>query len=251
MSTWVLTVYGALGDALPDGVADKWEAVLKGERARILSHLLTKIPNESAFLDKLADASSDRYEGFLGTVGSDWNADEIEMKQRVKLARKYLDWDAGIDEAFKVGGTFEANVTAKKGKTEAMRYPIGLVGKKSTDRWRCGSLLALALGGDTRIERYITSPDTLAGDIEVALASPYNIYDRPFVVANVVKYGVLAKLADVLTDKTLRDACITTLNTNLDIVEGHKVTDSTLTLTASWDGTYNHIKIVADYTAPA
>lgn len=250
MSTWVLTVYGALEGSLPADVADKWEAVLKGERARILSHLLTKIPNETAFKNKLADASSDRYEQFLATVGADWDVDEILMKQRAKLARKYSDWDTGIDEAFKVGGVFELNVTAKKGKLEALRYPLGLVGKKSNDRWRCGALLALALGGDTRIARYITSPDVLAGTIQVALGSPYNIYDRPMIVASVVKYGTLAKFADEAGDMTVRNACITALDAICTIVEGHKVGGSTLAITPTWDGTYNHVKIVADYTAP-
>lgn len=250
MSTWVLTVYGALPEALPSGMADEWEATLKAERVRILSGLLTKIPNETEYLNKLADASSDRYEGFLATVGAFWDADLIKLKQRIKLARKYTDWDTGIDTAFAPDGTFEKNVTSKKGKLEAARYTIGVVGMKSQDRWRFASLLALALSGDTRIARYITSPDTLAGTIEVALNPPYNRLDLPFVVATCVQKAVMAKYADVLVDKTLRNAQVTELNTNLNIIEGHKVTDSTLTLTASWDATYNHVKIIADYIAP-
>jgi len=250
-STWVLTVYGNLADSLPTDVQAKWHDVSKAERARILSHLLTKIPNVTAFQDKLADASSDRYESFLGSVGGDWNKDEILMKQRVKLNRKYADWDSGVDSAFAVDGAFEKGVDNKQGKLEALRYPMGLVGKKSTDRWRCGSLVALALGGDTRIARYITSPDTLAGTIEVALKSPYNVYDRPLVVASIVKYGTLAKFADEADDTTVRDACVTALDTIMTEVEGHKVTDSTLAITPSWDDTYNHLKVIVDYTKPA
>jgi len=250
MSTWVLTVYGALPDALPTGMADEWEATLKGERARILTGLLTKIPDEANFLNRLADASSDVYELFGAGIPAPWDKNNILTKQRVKLARKYADWDTGIDNAFKVGGTFETNVTAKKGKLEAARYTIGVVGNRSADRWRFASLLALALGGDTRIARYITSPDTLAGTIEVALNAPYNKFDRPFIVATCVKHAIMAKYCDVFTDKTLRDAEITALNTDLNIIEGHKVSGSTLVLTASWDGTYNHVKIIADYTKP-
>jgi len=250
MSTWVLTVYGALADTLPTGVADEWETTLKAERARILSGLLTKIPNETEYKDKLADASSDRYAEFLATVGTFWNADYIKLKQRLKLFRKYSAWDTGIDSAFAVGGTFETQVTAKKGKTEAMRYPLGVVGMKSQDRWRLASLLALALSGDTRIARYITSPDTLAGTIEVALSAPYNRLDLPFVVATVTQHGVLAKYANEAGLTTLRDNLITALNTNLNIIEGHKVSGSTLVLTASWDATYTHVKIIADYTKP-
>jgi len=248
-STWVLTVYGQLMGALPYGMADEWEATLKSMRDAIKHALLTtKIPNEAAYLDKLADASSDRFEAFLNTVGADWNVNDIELKQRVKLARKYNDWKTGVTNAFAIGGQFETQVTAKKGKTEAIRYPLSFVGNKSEDRWRCGSLIALALGGDTRIVRYITSPDTLAGTIAAALKSPYNIYDRPFVVASTVKYGTLLQYADeVGLDKT---TLLAALNAIYDEIEGHKVSGSTLTLTATWDATYDCLKVVTDYTAP-
>jgi len=250
MSTWILTAYGALPDNLPVGIADEWESTLKGERARIKASLDNKIPNETEYKDKLADASSDRYDAFLATVGSFWNVDYIKLKQRLKLYRKYSSWETGIDSAFAVGGNFETQVTAKKGKTEAMRYPIGVVGNKGMDRWRLASLVALALSGDTRIARYITSPDTLSGAIEVALSTPYNRLDLPFVVATVTQHAVLAKYASEAGLNTLRDNIVTALNTNLNIIEGHKVSGSTLVITASWDATYSHVKIIADYTKP-
>ena len=249
MSTWVLTVYGELVANLPTGMADEWEQTLKAERARILSGLLNKIPSEAEYQDKLADQSSDRYADFLTTVGAEWDATEIELKQRVKLARKYTAWDDGVDTAFAEGGTFETNVTSKKGKLEASRYVLGLVGNKSQDRWRCASLVALALGGDTRILRYITSPDTFTGDLEPAIEAGLVKFIRPMVVAMIVKYGVLAKYADEAGLTTERDAFVTSLNTALDLIEGHVIVGDTLTITASWDGTYDHIKIIVDFTA--
>lgn len=246
---FVLTVYGKVLPNLPYGLADEWEATLKASRDAIKHALLTtKLPTEGDFDTKLAVPSSVRFSDFLATVGSDWTKADITLKQKAKLLKQYQAWKDGVTNAFAVGGQFETQVTAKKGKTAMMKYPLGMVGNKSEDRWRFASLLALGLVGDKRILTYITAPDSIdiPANLVNALEPPYNIYDRPFIVALCTKYGVLLNYADeVGLDKT---TLLASLNSGLNIIETHAKTTPpayTITLTASWDVS-NGTKIIAD-----
>lgn len=249
---WTLTAYGSLPVALPATVADEWERTLIAEKASILSGLNVKIPDEASYETRLAAVSSARYDDFLATVGAGWDAASIKLKQKVKLARKYADWATGIASVFNPStGTFGASVTAKKGKLEALRYTIGLVGMKSQDKWRIAALTSLALAGDTRIETYIGSPDTLSGSLVPAIKVGWERFVKPLIVAQIVKYGVLAKYADEIGDSTTRNALILEMKNNLDdIMDAFKVTASTVTFTQSWDGGVDHLKLITAYTPP-
>lgn len=206
---------------LPTGVLDEWETTLKAERARILASLTAKIPNETAFQSFVADASSDQYSAFLATVGGAWDVNVIEMKQRVKLARKYTDWSSGIASAFAPSGTFETNVTAKKNKYKLARYVMGVVGHRPSNSgafgvWNPAVIGALLMRGDTRPSRYFDANDSFVGTLEAVMDAKLGKLITPSIIAETVFASIMAKFADEGGLTTIRDNIITASNTTLD-----------------------------------
>ena len=57
---------------IPPEILNEWKETLKAEQARIYANLQAKVPDEVAFLDRIADASSDEYENFLQATGGRW-----------------------------------------------------------------------------------------------------------------------------------------------------------------------------------
>jgi hypothetical protein len=232
--------------AVPSGVIDKWEADLKAQRALILSRETAKIPNQSAFQDRIADASSDQYDAFLATVGGAWDIDVIKLKQRAKLGRQYATWLANITDAFTAGHAFDINVTAKKNKLQLARYTLGAVGLKYDTEvgigvWNPATMGALLMRGDTRCARYFDANDTFTGSLESVVDAMKGRYGSPALIADTVRCSVLAKFCDEAGNTTLRDSLITATNTRIvDIVtmmlnSTHKGTGYSVTWVLSWD----------------
>jgi len=206
----------ALPDTVPDEVLAEWEATLKAERARIYAALTTKIPNDEAFKARIADASSDAYENFVNPAYTKKDPNVIKMKQRVKLARAYPAWKSGIDAAFAEGGTFEANVTAKKDKYELARYTIAHVGHKPGMFWGPLAKAVLLLCGDPRPLRYLTANDSFTGEVGAYIKPAYRSYVRPMLIAKGVYGGVMAMFAHEAELESLRDSIINSLNSEFD-----------------------------------
>jgi len=225
-------------------IMDEWEATLKTERARILSALTTKIPDLANFQDKVADASSDAYDDFLGTVGGKWDADMIQAKQRVKLATRYPVWKTGIDEAFKVGGTFETNVTGKKSKFNEARRVIGVVGHKALGTWNPVTMGALLLRGDTRIARYFDANDSFSGTLESVVDARRGALITPSMMAEAIQACVIAKYANEGGLTALRDTIITNANSRLDAI-------LQVALDATHKGAGYDVTFVLAWSAPA
>jgi len=237
-------------------IKDEWETTLKGERDRILTALGTKIPDSAAFADKIADASSDEYAAFLATVGGKWDVDQIEAKQRVKLAARYSVWKTGIESAFKVGGTFETNVTAKKAKFSELRRVIGLVGHKSLGTWNPAVMGILLLRGDTRVPRYFDANDSFSGTLENVCDPRKGALGTPSLVAEIVQACVLAKYANEGGLTAIRDAIITASNTRLDAIlqvmlnATHSGGGYDVTVVLSWSAPDDNLKVTVTDVHP-
>jgi len=245
---------------LPSDIAtaikDEWETTLKAERARILSALQTKIPDSSNFADKIADASSDQFASFLATVGGAWDVDMIETKQRVKLATRYSVWKTGIEEAFKSGGTFETNVTAKKAKFSELRRVIGLVGHKALGTWNPVAMGVLLLRGDTRCARYFDANDSFSGTLENVCDPRKGALCTPSLVAEMVQACVLAKYANEGGLTAIRDTIITNSNTRIDEIlqvmlnATHLGGGYDVTVVLSWSAPDDNLKVTVTDTHP-
>ena len=205
-----------LPDEVPTDVINEWESTLKAERQRIYNALISKIPSEDAFKERIADASSDVYETFVNPNYTKKDPDVIKMKQRVKLARKYADWRAGIDTAFAEGGTFETNVTAKKNKYQLARYTIAHVGHKPTQLWGPLAKAVLLLCGDPRPLKYLGANDSFSGEVGNYIKSAYVTYVRPMLIAKGTYAGVMAIFAHEGGLESLRDSIINKVNTEFD-----------------------------------
>ena len=213
-------------DSVPEEVVNEWETTLKGERARILSALLAKIPNATAFQDKLAEPATTAWAGFINPDYED--ADFIKLKHRVKLKGAYDAWNSGVNDAFAEGGTFELNVTSKRDKFQKARYTLGATGLKYLSGWGVAYKAIGFITGDTRVMLYMTANDSVTG-------SPTNIFPttvvrfvRPMGIAIFTQGLVIAHYAHENGLTSERDAVITAIN--------QKLADSILKLydTAAW-----------------
>jgi len=204
-------------DAFPAHVLDEWKTTLGNEQARIYARLLDVIPSETAFKDKIADASSDAWETF---VNPNWpDADVIKMKQRVKLARAYNAWKTGVDNAFGEGGYFADRVMAKADKFKMARYVLSIVGCKSDPdiMWRAGTKAVKFFVGDKRILRYMDSTlDTYSGEPVMAVKAAFGKRFQALVLGRLVQGFVMAMFAHEGGLTSLRDSIISSVNSDMD-----------------------------------
>jgi len=237
---------------IAEAIKNEWEQTLKAERARILSALQTKIPDQAAYLDKLADASSDKFAEFLANVGAGWDKDIIITKQRVKLAARYNAWNNGIQNAFAEGGTFETNVTNKKEKFKELRRVIGAVGHKALGTWNPVVMGVLLLRGDTRVLKYLDANDSFNGTLQAAFDSIKGRYITPSMIAQAVQAVVLAVYANEGGLNTIRDTILTNANTILaDMVSFAVISGYTASYVLEWNDTVNNVKVKAELTSTA
>jgi len=246
---------------MPSSIADEWETTLIAEKDRIYSGLTTKIPSESLFKDRIADASSDQFASFLATVGGAWNADVIEMKQRVKLARVYTEWKAGIDACFGVGGYFGARVTSKKAKFGLARYVLGIVGHRANPSapygvWNPASIGVLLLRGDTRPARYFDANDSFSGTLESVCEAIKGKLITPSMLAHTIYACVMAKFANEGGLTALRDTIISDANTVLDVLlqvaldATHKGAGYDVTFVLAWSAPDDHCQVTVTDVHP-
>jgi len=246
---------------LPTSVLDEWKATLKGEQARIKASLDAKIASESEFQDRIADASSDEYESFLATVGGKWDADVIEMKQRVKLARQYTPWKNGVEDAFKVGGYFPDRVDEKADKFKLARYVMGAVGHRASvggsfGVWNPASVGVLLLRGDTRPARYFDANDSFSGTLENVCDAVKGRLITPSILAHAVYGCVMAKFANEGGLTALRDTIISDANTVIDdllqvaLDATHLGVGYDVTYVLSWYGAGDNIRVTVIDTHP-
>jgi len=247
---------------IPTAVLNEWRETLKSEQSRIYTALTTKIPGEPEFKDRIADASSDRFEEFLASVGGSWDADEIKIKQRVKLARAYNSWKSGIDAAYGEGGYFPDRVDAKADKFKLVRYVLGAVGYKADPSapygvWNPVVMGVLLLRGDTRPLRYMDANDSFNGSLHACFDPTRGRYVTPAIIAHAVKACVLAKFADEGGLTAMRDTILSNANTVIAefvavaLNDEHKAEGYSVTYELSWDAAAALPKVTVTDMHPA
>jgi len=211
---------------VPAEVKDKWETTLLNRRDLIYSRLITKIPDETSFLDKIADASSDVWETFPSPEFPDYYL--IKLKQRLKLSTAFDKWQPAVIDAFKVGGRFESGVSLKKNRLDFLKYTLGNTGIRYLG-WGPGYKAVGAITGDLRITRYIVSGETLTGAPVNAFPEEVVKFVRPTLIAMMTQGAVLAYYAHEKGLSALRDQVITLVNAKSDaICTGLKKTEYTV-----------------------
>jgi len=203
---------------IPTETFDEWTNTLVGEMSRIGANLLAKIPDEPTFKDLIADASSDAWEAFVNPA---WpKADMIKVKQRVKLVRRYTDWDTGVKATFLPDGYFDDRVISKKDKWLLARYTISVVGLQHNPviMWRAGTKGVKFFVGDKRIVRYMDPAlDVVAaGEPTYVVKDAYGKFFQALTIGKLVYGYIMAKFADEGGLADTRDTVISTLNTEMD-----------------------------------
>ena len=227
---------------LMNEIVSRWELNLKGARDVIYARLMKKIPDETAFRDRIADASSDVWETFVSPYYP--NSDFIKLKQRVKLAAAFPRWQSAVITAFQPGGIFETNVTAKRDRMYQAVYTLAGVGARHLG-WGPIYKAVGAITGDLRITRYIGANETLTGTPFSAFPSGVVKFVRANLVPLLTQGAVLALYAIEAGLTTLRDTIINTVNANSDaVVNGLKSPDVVnVYVHLEYDATTGQLKI--------
>jgi len=215
-------------DRIPEETKNEWLDTLKREQSHIGTNLLNKIPDEETFKDLIAEASSDAWEAF---VNPNWpNADVVKIKQRVKLAARYGDWNSGVQATF-FDGYFSDRVEAKKAKWNRVRYVLSVVGLQHDPviRWRAGTKAVKCFVGDKRVVRYwiteteggATAVDEIrpsADQIDMYVKPAYGKRFQALVLGRIVQAYIFAKLAEEGGLIDLRDQIISDFNSDMDTI---------------------------------
>lgn len=227
---------------VPAEIKDKWYNTLSLRRDMIYGRLLTKIPDETSFLTKIADASSDVWESFVNPAIPNYYF--VTLKQRVKLSGAHSKWLDGVVDAFKAGGRFEQGVSLKKDRIDLLKYTLGNVGVRYLG-WGPGYKAVGFITGDLRVTRYVTGTETVTGNPVNAFPEEVVKFVRPTLIAMLTQGAVLALLAEENGLSTLRDQVITQTNTNTDtICTGLKKATYTLVYARlEYDATAGQIKV--------
>ena len=199
--------------SVPTELVSEWETTLKGERARILNALLEKIPNATAFINRLAVPASERWSAFINPEWPDRLM--VLLKHGTKLKGAFASWSEGIQNAFKEGGVFETNVSAKKDKFQKARYTMGSVGIKYKTAWGPAYKAIGVISGDTRVTVYMGANDTFTGTVTNVFLLGATKYARAIAVPAITQGLVIAQYAHEAGLTTERSQVISVVNSKL------------------------------------
>lgn len=233
--------------AIPSQIVQEWYETLIAEKDRIYANLTSQISNETDFINKLADPSSEGFEDFVNP--SHPKATQAKLKQRLKLRSAYSDWIDAVQDAFASNGAFETGVTNKKDKWKNVKYAIAAVGEKSLMGLGAIAKAVAIMTGDSKITAYLGADDTLTGSPYNCFKTQFTRYVKPMLVAKGV-YGIAyAFMADVAGDSTTRDNILSSVNSDFDdILNAFKRDDVTwvqLDLELSYDDVNDYITVHA------
>jgi len=234
-------------EAIPSQIIDEWEQTLKGERARILNNVFAQIPDESAFIAKLAEPASAAYADYVNI--SHPKAFAAILKHKTKLKTAYNDWKSSLESALAEGGVFETNVTAKKEKWRNVRYALAAVGEKSLMGLGALTKAIRVMTGDKTVTAYFGTDDTFTGTPTNVLKPDYATFIKPVFIAKGVTAVYYAFLFDDAGDTNSRNALLNGISEEFqEMLNYYKRTDmvfTTLSLTLSYDESTDAINVNA------
>jgi len=242
MSVVVEYVGPVTPQTVPAEIKDKWETTLLSRRDLIYSRLMTKIPDEETFQDKIAAASHEVWRTFVAPDWPDYYL--VLLKQNIKLSIAYPKWFTGVVDAFKEGGRFESGVSLKKDRLDLLRYTLGNVGIRYLG-WGPGYKAVGFITGDLRVKRYVVSGETVVGEPVNAFPEDVVKFVRPTLIAMLTQGAVLALYAHEHGLAALRDQVISIVNAKTDsICTSLKKTEYTLVYARlEYDPDENVIKV--------
>ena len=195
---------------------EEWKTTLKSMRDTIKNNLLAKIPTETEFINKIAEASHEVYKDFVNPNYPD--STFILLKHKVKLQGAYSAWDTGVKNAFAEGGAFDLGVEGKANKWLKARYVIGSTGLRWKIGWKVSYKAIGTITGDKRVLRYADPNDSWVPSpqvVNVFLPGAAK-FVRPQAMAILTQGLVLARYALDAGDTSTADAIISEINNRLN-----------------------------------
>ena len=231
-------------DQVPAKIKDKWLNTLLGRRELIYDRIMTKIPDDNAFITKLADPSSEAWKDFVSPYWA--NAQMIILKQNVKIHIAGPRYRSAVIKAFEPGGIFETNVQLKADRFNQARYPLGGVGIRYLVGWGPEYKAVGLITGDKRVKKYITTGETFSGNA-VDVFGPGKVkFLRPTLIAMLTQGLVLAQYAHEAGFSDLRDQVINTVNANIaEIINANKKPEYDVTLQIGFDAEAGKLYVYA------
>jgi len=153
-------------EELPEGfdtkIATDWKDILIAKRDKILERIKTVIPDEAAYLERLADVAITEFEGVLNP--NYYKTERALRKYKIKVKRGGKAYLSNVESAFAEGGRFEQGVTANVDKFIANAlYAWRFVGDKDKV-WGCVPMMAFALEGKGKVlEKVKKGGDSISG----------------------------------------------------------------------------------------
>jgi len=204
---------------VPVAIKDKWYEKLAELSLVIYNRIATKIPDEQAYINKLATPSAEGWGSFISPYWID--ADLIRLKQRVKVSMAGAKYLSNVAQAF-VGSTrfLDAIYNARyvTNALDMLRYTLGGVGIRYETGWGAIYKAVGVLTGDHRVAYYITPEETFTGPVVSAFPENVVKYLRPLLIAMLTQGSVLAYYAIEKNLAQLRDTVINAVNSKISQV---------------------------------
>ncbi len=213
-----MTLYKGIVEprTVPVQVKDKWYEKLIELESVIYSRIMTKIPNEQAFISKLADPSATAWSAFVSPYWQD--ADLIRLKQNVKIhmaGPKYINKikKAYVEDKRFAKGVYDARFVLNS--LDMFRYTLGGVGIRYETGWGALYKAVGVLTGDTRVAFYIGANEVFQPPVVNAFDESIVRFLRPALIAELTQGAVLATYAIEKNMTNLRDLVINTVNAKI------------------------------------
>jgi len=241
--------YAPLSD-VPSDIKSKWLNTLLSRRQLIYERIMTKIPDDSAFIKYLADPSAEVWKDFVSPY---WiNAEMIKLKQNVKIHIAGPRYRSAVIKAFQSGGIFETNVQEKADRFSQAKYTLGGVGVRFLMGWGPEYKAVGAITGDKRIKRYIGAGETFSGTPVCVFPEGIVKFLRPTLIAKLTQGIILAQYAHEAGMSDLRDSVINTVNSDIaQIISANKKPEYDVTLEIGFDSAEGKLFVYAKVTKVA
>ena len=178
---------------LPAGIntdiGQDWYDILIAKRDKILARLQEVIPDESAYISRIAEVAEAEFSNVLNP--NYYKTERALRKFRIKVKKGGSAWLNNVASAFAVGGRFEEGVSANRTKFENnVLYVLRFTGDKNKV-WGCVPKAAFSMKGKAKILEKITGTvDSVTGS-PVRMFKPEHLSRIVAALENVIVEGLV------------------------------------------------------------